>query len=862
MRANRSRCLCPAGFLAVLVSTLASANALAQQQPQGNALPNPRLLTISPSGGKAGTTIEVTFTGQDVEEPQGLLFSHPAIKAEPIQPPPPPPPDPKKPMPKPMTSPGVTSFKVTIPGDVPVGMHDVRLVNKWGVSNPRAFAVGDLAEAMEKEPNNDVPQAQRVEMNTTVNGSIASPTDVDYFVFAGKKGQRVVVSCLTSSIDSRLHAGLEIYDSTGKRLAFNRGYLHGDALTDVTPTVDGDYLVRLYKFTHTEGGPEHFYRLSITTAPWIDAIFPPVVEGGKATPVVVFGRNLPGGKLDPSAVVGDSVLETGSVVLNAPGDPLALQRLTSSGRVAPPTAGLDGFDFRLRNPAGSSNAFLLTYARAPVVLDNGTNDKAEAAQEVPVPCEIAGRVEKKRDRDWYAFTAKKGDTYLLEAFSDRLGAPADLYMLVRKLDTKQDISELDDTPETLSPVKFFTRTDDPASYRFTAPADGKYHLLVTTRDADVRATPRIYYRVRITPETPDFRLVVMPPADHRPDTCVVRQGGNNYFTVLVWRQDGWNGEVSLQMEGLPAGVTCPPQVLGKGMKQAPLVVSAADSAAPWTGEVRVKGTATINGQTVVREARPASITWPVQQQQNIPAIARLDRGLVLAVRDKPPFALTASLDKLIVTQGTKLNATFKVARLWPDLKVPVAVTAIDLPPNVTFNNNNQPVNVAADKTDGTAVVEVKANVVPGTYNLVLRGQAQVPFAKDPMAKQKPNTNIVYPAVPLTLTVLPNQVANLSVANANVPLKVGTQAEVVVKVARLHDFGGEFTVELVLPPNIKGVTADKVTIPAGKEEAKFVVRAADDAPPGNHGNLVVRATAVQQGNTSTTHETKITINVMK
>src|SRR5581483_12499179 len=98
---------------------------------------------------------------------------------------------PAKPAPAP-----AARFKVTVGADAPLGCHDARLVNKWGVSNARAFVVGDLPEVLEKEPNNDVDQAQRVELNSTVNGAVASPTDVDYYVFAAKKGQRVVVSCL------------------------------------------------------------------------------------------------------------------------------------------------------------------------------------------------------------------------------------------------------------------------------------------------------------------------------------------------------------------------------------------------------------------------------------------------------------------------------------------------------------------------------------------------------------------------------------------------------------------------------------------------------------------------------------------
>src|SRR4051812_1102969 len=131
-----------------------------------SALPTPRLMTLMPCGGKVGTVVEGTFTGVDLEEPGRVLFSHPNIKSEPIIPPPPPPPDPKKPPVPPPPKPPITKFKVTIAPDVPVGVHDVRLVNKWGVSNPRAFVVGDLTEVPEKEPNNDVDQAQRVELNT------------------------------------------------------------------------------------------------------------------------------------------------------------------------------------------------------------------------------------------------------------------------------------------------------------------------------------------------------------------------------------------------------------------------------------------------------------------------------------------------------------------------------------------------------------------------------------------------------------------------------------------------------------------------------------------------------------------------
>src|SRR4051812_7667029 len=96
MRRERLRLATP---LLILLAAVWVCPARGQPQLESN-LPSPRLLTVAPCGGKAGTTVEITLTGNDVEEPQGLLFSHPAIKAELIHEPPPPP-DPKKPADKP-----------------------------------------------------------------------------------------------------------------------------------------------------------------------------------------------------------------------------------------------------------------------------------------------------------------------------------------------------------------------------------------------------------------------------------------------------------------------------------------------------------------------------------------------------------------------------------------------------------------------------------------------------------------------------------------------------------------------------------------------------------------------------------------
>ena len=842
-----------AGLLALTLVAVTRA-----QPGLDSALPAPRLYSLTPPGAKAGSVVEVGFTGVDLEEPEQMVFGHPGIKGEPIQPPAPAV-DPKNPPKVAPPKPPVTKFKITVAADVPVGFYDARIVSKWGVSNPRTFVVGDQTEVQEKEPNNDVEQAQRVELNSTINGIISTPTDVDYYIFAGKKGQRVVVSCLASSIDSKAHPAIEVYDKKNRQLAFNRNYHQNDALTDVTLPDDGDYVVRLFEFTHTQGTAEHFYRLTIGTGPWIDAIHPAVVEAGKPTPVTIYGRNLNGGKLDPKTVLDGRVLETATLTLTAPAE----KGLKYSGHLLPPSAALQGFEYRTKNATGTSNGFLLTFADAPVVLDNETARTAEAPQMITLPCEIAGRIEKKRDRDWYAFTAKKGDIYNIEILSDRLGSPTYMYFVLRNADTKADIFETPDNPDILS-NKFYARTEDPAPYRFTVPDDGKYLLLVSSRLGDTLAGPRHYYRVRITPDQPDFQLVAMPAADKRPDGATVYQAGNQALTVFALRKDGFTGEIHLSVEGLPPGVSCQPQVLGGTLRQTTLVVSAADNAAAWTGPIKLKGTATVRGTKVVHEARSGSVVWPLAQpQNNVPVISRLDHGLVLAVRAKGPISLAATVDKPTLLQGDKATIDVKLARISPDAKTAVTVqaTVLELPAGLTVNNN-QPLQIAAAATDGKLAVVVAANTPPGTYTVVLKMTTQMPYNRDPKVAQKPATNIVLPSTPVTITVLPKTVATLALTPPSVSAKVGAATELVVKVTRQFDYAGEFTVQLVVPPAVQGVSAAAVVIPAGKDEVKLTLMVPAGAAVGNRAGLIVRATAMYNGTVPIVHDAPLAVNVVK
>lgn len=248
----------PRGVAAAVLPLLWSA-ALAAQPAT---LPYARLWTVTPCGGQAGTTVRVVLAGADLEDVAELRFSRPGLTARPA-------PDPAKPG---AFLPG--QFDVAIPPDAAPGLCDLRVVGRWGISNPRAFAVGALAEATEKEPNDDLPLAQVLPLETTVTGTIASPTDVDYFKIQGKAGQAVLFRCDAERIDSRLDPELRLYTAAGKRLGQARRSLGREALLTATLPEDGVFFLRLCQHAHQTGDASHHYRLTATTK----------LDGAAATP--------------------------------------------------------------------------------------------------------------------------------------------------------------------------------------------------------------------------------------------------------------------------------------------------------------------------------------------------------------------------------------------------------------------------------------------------------------------------------------------------------------------------------------------------------------------------------------------------
>ena len=140
-----------------------------------------------------------------------------------------------------------------------------------------------------------------------------------------------------------------------------------------------------------------------------------------------------------------------------------------------------------------------------------------------------------------------------------MGSPLDLFLLVRG-PGGQTLTELDDNPEQV-PNQFFFRSLDPPRYRLAVPKDGTYLVRVASHEMEAEGGPRHLYRLRLAPERPDFHLIVMPPSPNAPEVCAVSRGSSQIYTIFVRPTDGFQGEIALSAEGLPAGVVCPPQTM-------------------------------------------------------------------------------------------------------------------------------------------------------------------------------------------------------------------------------------------------------------------------------------------------------------
>ncbi len=598
--------------------------------PAWGQMPFLRLMTAFPSGGKQASTVEVTVSGSNMDGVDRLLFSHPGITGSPLM---------REstwlePTPRPV--PG--KFKVTIAPDVPLGVYELRLAGHFGISNARAFMVGDQEEVLSEDDNHTLPTSRRIPLGVTVNGR-SNEGVADYFTFEAEQGQRIVLKVLAQRLDSKMDATLVLCDASGRELMSDRDTYRLDPFLDFTAPAAGEYVVKIYDYLY-RGGPEYAYRLSVGTQPHIAYIFPPAGRPGSRQSYVVYGQNLPGGKtssvLNPQGVP----LEEKTVEITLPQD---AHLLPVNSFLEPRQVVAGGIDFRLNSPEGVSNSASLGFATAPLVSELEPNNQPHSAQRVSLPCEIQGQFFPQADQDWFVFEAEKGASYWIEVFSHRLGLPTDPVVVLQRLSVDGNgleqpelVARLDDDNTFLGDERYNTGSRDPV-FRFKAEHDGTYRLKIHDLAATRESRPSQLYRLSIRHSDPDFHLLVATddPGGSNDDGIIweplVRLGGKTRMNVMAIRRDGFEGRIDLEVKGLPPGISFPGATILEKSNGTYLYFEASPEAAGWTGAVEVIGRARIDGRAVERQARHATLVWNSGSLRRAGAQSRLVRNRTLAV---------------------------------------------------------------------------------------------------------------------------------------------------------------------------------------------------------------------------------------
>ncbi len=627
-------------------------------------LPAPRLLTMMPMGGKAGTSVEVSITDENAENVSALLFSTPKITAKPV-----------------VGADGKASenkFTVTIAADATDGVYDARVMSRLGVSSARAFSVSHLPEVTRDKPNNSLESALALTPGSICN-AVMTKRAVDFYSFQGTKGKRVAVDCAAAGIDSKLTPVLIIADEQGRDILVNRT----GGMLDFTPPADGKYLIKVHGLTF-QGGAEHFYRLAL--------------------------REVAG--TEP-----------------APHQPM--------------TAAVSSMSWP---PQGLPPA-----AKAQEVEPN--NQQAQA-QRITLPCDIAGSFFPAADVDTYEFTAKKGEVWWVEVASERLGLNTDPFILVQQVkktgdkETLTDVAELNDIA---SPMKVSTNgySYDGPPYNAGSPdvlgkveikEDGIYRLQLRDLFGGTRSESGNVYRLIVRQAAPDFALTAWAvhmtlrngdrAALSKP--MALRAGATMAFEVVVIRRDGFDGEIELGMEDLPAGVTARGLKIAAGKSVGMMIISAAENAKPAFLLAKIVGRAQVNGVTLVRPCPVASMEWPVKDAKGEIPSPRLMADVPVSVSDseKAPITIAAAESKVWEAKaGETLKVPLKL--IWGN---EFTGTSIKLKAYGAGFEGVKEFDIPLKAATHEAVLDLAAlKTPPGEYTLAFYGSAVSKYRYNPEA---------------------------------------------------------------------------------------------------------------------------------
>jgi len=361
----------------------------------------PYITTVTPGGGRRGSTVVLAVEGFNLTGASEVLWSKPGVKAQITL-------NSEQTREKAKLAQGQTgalivdkatrnrvTIEATIAPDAPAGIYGFRLKTPLGTTNMGRVVIGALPETKEREAGESADGAQEIKLPTTVVGELSKDGDADHFKFSAQAGEQVVFEVVAAVLNSRLDSVLTLIDDKGAEIASNNDFDgRRDSLLGYTFKQAGVYVIRISDLERQGQGGLYNYRLNVGALPYVTGVFPLGIRQGTTAEVTVTGFNLGS---DRVKVTAPSEAGWGEVAkLSLRPEPLNTPRLA--------------------------------VGRHPEVLEKAGGTSPAAPQSVALPVTVNGKIDAtggRGDEDYYRFAAKKGQRLLIEVGAQQHGSPLD-----------------------------------------------------------------------------------------------------------------------------------------------------------------------------------------------------------------------------------------------------------------------------------------------------------------------------------------------------------------------------------------------------------------------------------------------------
>jgi hypothetical protein len=538
----------------------------------------PQIGYVFPSGGQAGTTVDVRLGGYNLTPDMQFFVHDPRVTLEILGPPGDilitPPPYWKGDKCNLGDAPLAREIpaRITIPGDMPAGTIGWQLANASGASGVGKFVISREDEVVEDELRNGEPQLLS-SLPATVSGRLSRIEEVDQYRFVPQHAGLVNCELFAHRLGSPIHGVLEVRDAAANMVADTVDTEGVDPILTFATEADSEYVVSVRDLDFAGNG-SHVYRLRFAQGPRVLAAVPAVFQRGETQSIRFFGLGVATGELKLESVTQD---------VSFPNDPA-----------------LKTHEYRLETPFGVAAPFSLPMGDVPVIVGSPASD-AKSIQLTP-PVGITSRLESSGE-ERFKFEGKQGDVWDVGVQAQRLGSPLDVTLEILGPDGKQ-LANNDDAGGS---------TD--AALKFTLPADGSYTLVVRDHISGAVGTPLAWFHLSLTPPASEagFELTV-------PQSLNAGLGVAAELKVNVVRKGGFVEPISVELNGLPEGATVPDDlVIAADATELKIALTSAADSAVIAKMVEVSGTAQTSGTRLTRNMllattmKPRCKIWPVDK---------------------------------------------------------------------------------------------------------------------------------------------------------------------------------------------------------------------------------------------------------